>query len=90
MDMISAKQAAVKARDYLVDMSGIKPESVSIEEVELLESEGCWQITLAYYSTSALPKDVFQLTTSYEKYYKVFLVHASSGEVISMKIRAAN
>jgi hypothetical protein len=75
--MITVKEAATKAANYLKDlMPGAT--SFQIEEVEPSESNKVWSITLSYVD----PEIMFG-----GKSYKVIKVRKSDGEVLSMKIR---
>jgi hypothetical protein len=74
---VTAKQAAVKATEYLKEF--VDAQDVRIEEVELSVSEGVWVITLGY-----LLRDPF---ISGERSYKTFEISDRDGSVVSMRIR---
>ena len=73
---IDAKQAAIAAKKYLVDLIGGSPYSLSLEEVELSSDRRKWHVTLSYL------ENLFINTKS----FKIFTIDAHSGEVTSMKI----
>ena len=73
--MIDVKEAAQIAIRYFQDLYGDKYSIVSLEEIELLEDEPFWLITLGYAKT-----ELYEL-----KYKELKINH--SGDVISMKIR---
>ncbi|NVM03450.1 MAG: hypothetical protein HWN67_14060 [Candidatus Helarchaeota archaeon] len=71
---IDVKTAAIIARKYLEELTGIQNATVE----ETVSSEGFWIITLGYVEPNKLFPD---------KNYKVFKVDGSSGEVVSMEIK---
>ncbi len=74
--MIDVKEAARIAIHYFQDLYGDKYPIVTLEEIELLEDEPFWLITLGYAKSEL-----------YDLKYKELKIHNQSGEVISMKIR---
>jgi len=91
--MTEAKEAVRRAIAYFSDLTSQLQESVTIlrlEEVEKSDDGQYWLVTLSY-STSP-----FTITRALGmpdrddlrfRSYKVFKVHAETGEVLSMKIR---
>lgn len=77
---IDAKIAAQRARDYFIDLMGLEPKYITLEEVELSEDEKYWFITLGYQEHEGP-------FSSFIKKYKIFKVSAVDGTVASMKIR---
>ncbi len=75
---INAKAAAQLAAKYYKEITGDQ-EKVNLEEVELSDDD-FWYITLSHRESS-------QLFYSEKVIYKVFKINASTGEVISMKLR---
>ena len=73
--MLSAKEAARVAAEYLEDIKNIY--DVSLEEIEFSRTENLWLVTLSYTPSSLLGAD---------KEYKIFKVDADDGEVLSMKL----
>ncbi len=71
---IDVKTAAIIAKKYLEELTGIKTSTVE----ETVSSEDFWIITLGYVE----PHELFP-----DKNYKVFKVDGSSGEVVSMEIK---
>jgi len=59
--------------------------NVELEEVELIQKESCWMITLSY--NEASPTALF---ISPAKKYKQFKIHSNTGEVMAMKIRVVS
>jgi hypothetical protein len=79
--MISVKDAAAKAVAYFGDVYGSQFGNVMLEE---LEREGdYWLITLGY----DLPSIAALYGGKAPRGFKVFKIDASTGEVVSMKIR---
>jgi hypothetical protein len=75
---IDAKQAAVAARKYLVDLVGGVPYNLTLEEVERSSDGRKWLVTLGYVENLYLNK----------KSYKLITIDAHTGDVTSMKIYA--
>ncbi len=100
MANIDAKKAAQAAANYLNeirDLVDAKLKDVRLEEIELLEGENLWLITLGYDVPYQPPSGIFSqvhLTalgnTSYKRDYKTFQVSSETGEVQSMKIRSVS
>ena len=82
--MINAKEAAKNASDYFSDLRGINRQYISLEEVELVEDENAWYITLSYPTGADMLGVVIGRNV---REYKVFKVRAGDGEILSMKIR---
>lgn len=79
--MITVKQAAMIAREHLLEIMGSTPSSILVEETELSDDEKNWYITLSFFTES----DLFKART-----YKSFTVDSSDGKLKSMKIRNIN
>ena len=85
---IDVETAARAAREYF---RKIYPQInvFSIEEVELTEDDKFWLITLGYEPSN---KEKFAAISEFlpapKTKYKVFKVNASTGRVLSMKIRS--
>lgn len=77
--MLTVKQAASKAANYLKDLIP-SANSIQLEEIESVESNRVWSVTLSYFESDAM---MFG-----GKSYKVLKVRKSDGEVLSMKIRS--
>lgn len=75
--MLTARAAALRARQYFASLVGTGVLGLSVEEVELSSDGKWWLITLGY----------FQRPVMTVRQYKQFRVHAESGGVVSMKIR---
>ena len=98
---IDAKQAAKLSLEYFNELfPNAAVSNVALEEVELLEDENCWLITLGFdeplrlRTQSLVPAnktlaDLFG-TSSPARKFKVFKVDAKTGKVISMRIRKLN
>ena len=80
---MDAKQAALRARDYLVSLIP-EADAILLEEVE--KDGNNWLITLSMYrhSYSASPFGEPPRT------YKTFEVNALTGEVLAMRMRAVS
>jgi hypothetical protein len=79
--MINVKDAAAKAVGYFKEIYGSQFENLLLEEVE--RDADYWYITLGYDLPSILP----QYGGKAPRGFKVFKIDASTGEVLSMKIR---
>ena len=84
--MISSKEAANKARDYLVDLLAVDAKRVVLEEVELIENDSVWLITLSFPGPDWSPVWP-ELVTAPARKYKEFRVAADTGAVKAMKMR---
>lgn len=82
--MIPVKQAVKIAGEFLVDLMESPPKNLLVEEVELLDNEKTWRITLGF----TAPPDVPFLNPT--RTYKEFFVDSETGAVKSMKIRLFN
>ena len=93
---IDAKQAAALSLEYFKELfPDARISNVALEEVELVEDENCWLITLGYdepvgRTRSSVPlnkslTDLFGVPLA--RKFKVFKVDARTGKVISMRIR---
>lgn len=95
---VDAKQAAKLALEYFNELfPNAATSNVALEEVEFLEEENCWLITLGLdepprpRTALANPlksplSDLFSASSATRK-FKIFKVNAKTGNVISMKIR---
>jgi hypothetical protein len=95
---LDAKQAAKLALEYFHELfPNAVLSNVALEEVEFLEDENCWLITLGF-DESPRPRtqSAIQANKSLEnlfgaplpvRKFKIFKVNAKTGNVISMKIR---
>lgn len=81
--MIDAKDAAQIAAKYYREISNSEG-NLSIEEVELDETENCWFITLGIVEPNPLSYRIGRVTPDQ---YKIFKISRESGNVLSMKIR---
>ena len=80
---MTAKEAAIKAKEYLTELLGGEPVGVKLEEVEIQEDR--WFITLSYIESLGTPDDI--LNGTIKRVYKIFEIQDSNGVVVSMKIR---
>jgi hypothetical protein len=78
--MIDAKQAVNAARDYFREITDYTGE-VTVEEIELDESEKYWWVTLGYLQTTTTENPLQY------KEFKAFRVRTNDGTVTAMKIR---
>jgi hypothetical protein len=79
--MLDVKEAAQRASDYFAVLYADQGVSkVQLEEVELTDDGQYWLITLSFPITPSLSLPA-------KRKYKVFKIHATTGEVKSMKIR---
>jgi hypothetical protein len=95
---IDAKQAAKLALEYFNELfPNAAASNGALEEVEFLEEENCWLITLGLdepprprtASVNPLQSPLSNLfsASSPGRKFKIFKVNAKTGNVISMKIR---
>ena len=84
-----AVQAAMAAIGDLLPSADIS--DLRLEEVEQSEDERYWLITLGFYVVNQLGEgpvaSAILAPPMYVRKYKVFKIDATSGKVISMKIR---
>ncbi|MCK5833179.1 hypothetical protein KAH81_05850 [bacterium] len=83
---MTAKEAAQKAKDFLIELLGDEVNAIRLEEVELDVKNEFWYITLSYSvaSVSALEN----LTGMRGRVYKKLKIqNAPDGKVVDMKIR---
>jgi len=95
--MIDVKEAVRIASDYLVQLyDASQLHDVLLEEVALSEDEEYWYVTIGF--TRNIPstdpmKAMTETILNQKKYtsreYKVFQIDSATGQVRSMKIRAA-
>jgi hypothetical protein len=77
--MIEAKKAVNAASDYFREVTGYNG-NVTVEEIELDESDEYWWVTLGYIEDD-------RLSSPFGRAFKAFRVRASDGKVTAMKIR---
>lgn len=89
-----AKQAAMLALEYFNELfPNTAVSNVALEEVEFLEEENCWLITLGFdesvriKSSPLSPAAHLFSSPATTRKFKIFKVNAKTGKVISMKIR---
>ncbi|MCK5136613.1 MAG: hypothetical protein KAR19_12545 [Bacteroidales bacterium] len=82
--MIDVKEASDKAKEYLISFFP-DAENVQLEEAELTDDKTHWFITLSYEGVSNSVASSLLVGKSVR--YKIFKLHAKSGEILSMKIR---
>ncbi|MBS1538989.1 MAG: hypothetical protein JST20_14740 [Bacteroidetes bacterium] len=87
--MLDVKQAVKKASEYFSEFYP-EIEQKQLEEIEKSEDGKYWLITLSYPLSEYYKPSVVELMTlnGKKQQYKSFKVDASTGEVISMKIRS--
>ncbi|HUO09547.1 MAG TPA: hypothetical protein VM008_14655 [Phycisphaerae bacterium] len=82
--MLSIKDAAHRARQYLVELFG-EVADIRLEEVE--SEENNWLITLSFLA-NAPQEDAWIMTQSKMiRQYKIFTIDRDTGEVLAMRIR---
>jgi hypothetical protein len=95
---VDAKQAAKLSLEYFNELfPDATVSDVLLEEVEFLDEENCWLITLGFdmparqrtSSPVAINNPLADLfrTSSPARKFKIFKVDAKTGRVISMRIR---
>jgi hypothetical protein len=84
--IISAKEAALKAKDFFTDVVGADGTRITLEEVALSEDKKFWFVTLGIYSTTDNPILLAQGLKETLN-YKQFKISALDGDVISMDIK---
>lgn len=83
---VNAKEAAKIAKDYFDDI-GESYTKIRLEEIELSEDGKYWNITLGIFQPIEGINPVMRSMYTEGLSYKLFKIDATSGEVISMKIR---
>lgn len=94
--MINVRQAVEAARAYLGALySSEEIAGILLEEVEFDENARCWFVTLSFtmdklpYAGHTGVSAVVRSLEGPKRFFKVLKVHAETGEVLAMKIRAA-
>jgi len=83
---MTAKEAARKAKGFLIELLGGEIDAIRLEEVGLDEKENFWYITLSYSITFVSPLE--NLTGMRGRVYKKLKIqNAPNGKVVNMKIR---
>jgi hypothetical protein len=87
--MIDVTEAVNAAVNFVEGVYGPKSElGLALEEVEPSEDERFWLITLAFSTVGTSPMEMLT-STGGRRERKVIRVDASTGKVISMKVRPA-
>ena len=94
--MIDVKEAVKIATDYLRQLyEPTELQDILLEEVALSDDEKYWYVTLGFSRPVPSTDPMRALTESilnqkkYRREYKVFQIDSATGQVRSMKIRAA-
>lgn len=83
---IHPAKAAAAAKDFFREVTGYQANDLTLEEVQLSDDGRRWLITLGH--REAVPVSVgLSWPATGMRDYKLFEVDASSGAVVSMKIR---
>lgn len=93
--MISVKEAANRAFEFFIkDLKDLVPEPAEplVEEVEMDDSRNFWFITISFLAkkdklSSSPLAGLAALSNDFERKYKTVKVDATTGEIVSMKIR---
>lgn len=86
---ITAKQAALNAKNFFMDIVGAENVKITLEEVSLSDDKKFWSITLGIHTPTDNPVLLAQGLKELLN-YKTFKIDAKSGEVISMDIKFIN
>lgn len=87
--MIDVKEAVNAAVEFIESVYGPKSElGLALEEVEPSDDERFWLITLGLSPQGTSPMEMLT-STGGRREHKVIRVDASTGRVISMKVRPA-
>ena len=85
---MTAKEAAQKAKGFLIELLGEEVMEIRLEEVGQDERGGFWYITLSYYLQGRTPLAQIIGTHTGERIYKKFKIQNDpDGNVVDMKIR---
>ena len=79
------KEATKNAADYLKSFFPTA-ERLRLEEVEITDDDSYWNITLSYDDNPDMEGASFMHTFK-KRFYKIFKIDATNGNVRSMKIR---
>ena len=81
------RTATLIARQYFKDITGYEDDDITIEEVELTDTnEGLfWFITLGYWEKTH-PEIYLPIIPKIQKSYKIFKIGVVDGKVHSMKV----
>lgn len=78
--MIEAKEAIIKAKEYLANIYNADMNEMKLEEIEIDDSGEFWNVTISLYTSDSRHIE-------FRKEYKVIKIRKSNGEVLGMKIR---
>lgn len=84
--MVEPKIAVQKCADYYRNVSGDSTSPLLIEEIELSSNKKHWNVTLSHPNPNASSLSVLYGNTD-NRLFKAFVVDASTGEVLSMKVK---
>jgi len=94
--MIDVKEAVRQATEYLEQLYPLSQlHDVLLEEVSLSDDGRYWFVTLGFSRPIPSPDPMRRVTegvlhsAKYQREYKVFEIDSATGQVKSMKIRAA-
>jgi hypothetical protein len=87
--IISAKEAALAAKEFYEGITDVEPSRISLEEISLGESKNNWFVTLGIYTSTDNPILLAQGLKELLA-YKAFKIDAKTGQVISMDIKFIN
>ena len=85
-DIISAKEAAIAARNFYKEVTDVEPSRITLEEISLGESKSNWYVTLGIYTATDNPVLLAQGLKDLLN-YKQFKIDAKTGKVLSMDIK---
>lgn len=88
-NIISAKEAALNAKNFFTDIVGADNVNITLEEISLSEDKKYWFITLGIHTPTDNPVLLAQGLKELLN-YKKFKIDAKSGEVKSMDIKFIN
>lgn len=84
--MIEPKVAVENAAKYYRDATGDNSQLL-LEELELSEDKKKWHVTLSHINPANQSIAVLLGNQTDNRLYKAFIVDASSGDVLSMKVK---
>lgn len=88
-EIISAKEAALIAKNFYKEITENEPSKITLEEISLGESKSNWFVTLGIWTVTDNPVMLAQGMKDLLS-YKEFKIDAKTGKVISMDMKFIN
>lgn len=84
--MIEPKVAVENAAKYYRDATS-DDSQLLLEELELSEDKKKWHVTISHINPATRSLSILMGTQAEDRLYKAFVVDATTGDVLSMKVK---